>query len=270
MNNRISFVLSLPGGALWVLLYCSFLTSRFMRLLLLLFLLPLLSACDDRRDVRDFYFPVRELINTEGLVYAYENIGSLPGPDMEYWYFLGVDLDTALYLSITRYGQDNSPSQQSRERILNDAVHLDQMSLLPQDTNGIAQPVEVELIYNKVFPFYLFPEDPTPYGYRMRYTPPDDADATNYVTLNRQFRTDTVINIMGADYDAIVFDLAGEVSLRDPKDGDISPSFGGYEIYARGLGRVQFVRRLGDGETFGGRLVERVPMMEFAERMRAE
>lgn len=234
----------------------------------LLLILFILSSCDDRRDVRDFYFPVRELINTDGLVYAYENIGTLPGPELEYWYFLGVDVDTALYLSVTSYGPDLAPAQQSRERIQNDAVYLDQLSLLPQDSNGIAQPVETELIYNRVFPFYLSPDDPSPYGYRMRYTPFETADADSYVTLNRRYRTDTVINVLGEDYDAIVFDLAGEVSMRDPEAGDISPEFGGYEIYARGLGRVEFKRELGNGASFGGRLVERLPMPEFAERVR--
>lgn len=240
-----------------------------MRPLFALFvLLFLFSACDDRRDVRDYYFPVRDLINTDGLVYAYENTGTLPGPELEYWYFLGVDLDTALYLSVTSYGPDLAPAQQSRERIRNDAVYLDELSLLPQDSNGVAQPVVTDLLFNRVFPFYLVPDDPAPYGYRMRYSPPEMPDADNYVTLNRTFRTDTVINVLGEDYDALVFDLAGEVSMRDPEAGDISPEFGGYEIYARGLGRVEFKRELGNGASFGGRLVERIPMPEFAERTR--
>lgn len=239
---------------------------RFFFLLISCF--SLFTSCDDRRDVRDYYFPVRELINEDGLVYAYQNIGTLPGPELEYWYFLGVDVDTALYLSVTSYGPDMAPAQQSRERVRNDAIFLEQLTLLPQDSNGIAQPVETELIYNKVFPFYLFPDDLSPYGYRMRYDPPESPGSTSYVTLNRKFRSDTVINILGQDYDGIVFELAGEVSMRDPEAGDISPEFGGYEIYARGLGRVEFKRELGNGASFGGRLVERIPMPEFAERTR--
>lgn len=240
-----------------------------MRLLFcLLPCLLLLTACDDRRDVRAYYFPVRELINTDGLVYAYENTGTLPGPELEYTYYLGVDLDTALYLSVTKYGPNLAPAQQSRERIRNDAVVLEEHTLLPPDSNGIAQPVETDLIFNRVFPFYLFPDDPSPYGYRMRFNSPETPGATSYVTLNRRFLTDTVINVLGQDYDALVFDLGGEVSMRDPEAGDISPSFGGYEIYARGLGRVEFKRHLGDGASFGGRLVERIPMEEFTERMR--
>lgn len=233
----------------------------------LCFCLLFFTACDDRRDIREYYFPVRDLINKNGLVYAYQNTGTLPGPELEYTYYLGVDLDTALYLSVTKYGPDLAPAQQSRERILNDAVVLEEHTLLPPDSNGIAQPVETDLIFNRVFPFYLFPDDPSPYGYRMRFNSPETPGATSYVTLNRRFRTDTVINVLGEDYDALVFDLGGEVSMRDPEAGDISPAFSGYEIYARGLGRVEFRRNLGDGASFGGRLVERIPMPEFTERM---
>ena len=235
---------------------------------LLMLMVPLFAGCDDRRDVRDYYFPVRELINEQGLVYVYENTGTLPGPEEEYWYFLGVDTDTALYLSVTSYGPDMAPAQQSRERIRNDAVYLDELTLLPQDSTGRAQPVGTELLFDRVFPFYLDASDSQPYGYRMRYDPPETPGSTSYVTLNRIYRTDTIINVLGQDYDALVFDLAGEVSMRDPELGDISPAFGGYEIYARGLGRVEYKRELGSGASFGGRLKERVLMREFTERLR--
>lgn len=232
------------------------------------FALLFFTGCDDRRDIRDYYFPVRELINTDGLVYAYENTGTLPGPDTEYWYFLGVDQDTALYLSVTRYSPEFAPEQQSREQITNDGVLLRELTMLPADSAGVAQPIPTDIIYDKVFPFYLTEGDPVPYGYRMKFAPLEAPDATNYVTFNRRYRADTVINLMGQDYDAIIFDLEGEVSMRDPEAGDISPSFGGYEIFARGLGRVEFKRELAEGASFGGRLVERIPMPEFAERVR--
>lgn len=230
----------------------------------------LMTGCDNRRDIRDYYFPVRELINTDGLVYAYENTGTLPGPDREYWYFLGVDQDTALYLSVTRYSPDFSPEQQSREQIKNEGVILQELTMLPADSNGVAQPITTDIIYDKVFPFYLTADDQTPYGYRMKFDAPEAEGATNYVTFDRRYRADTVVTVMGRQYDAIVFDLAGEVSMRDPEAGDISPTFSGYEIFARGLGRVEFKRELGNGASFGGRLVERIPMPEFAERVRLE
>lgn len=226
------------------------------------------SGCDNRRDIRDYYFPVRELINVNGQVYAYENIGTLPAPEREYWYYLGVDQDTALHLSITRYGPDFTPEQQSREEICNDGVRLRELAMLPADSNGIAQPVAAEVLYAYAFPFYLRDNDPTAYGYRLRLSSPEVAGATNYVTLDRRYRGDTTFLFQGETYDAIIFDLEGEVSLRDSVEGDISPTFQGYEIYAKGLGRVAYWRELAKGASMGGRLVERLPMEEFIGRVR--
>lgn len=240
--------------------------TTFFRLFPFFLFLPLLTSCDGRRDIRNYYYPVREL--TDGLVYAYENIGTLPGPEQEYYYYLGVDLDTALHLSVTRYGEDFSPAQQSREEIRNDGVYLRTLSLLPTDSMGVAQEVKTEIIYDQSFPFYLDDGTDTAYGYRIKFNMPDAPDVVNYVSLDRRFSRDTSINVLGKNYDALLFTLEGEVSLRDAEEGDISPQFAGYEIYAKGLGLVEYKRELGSGASLGGRLVERVPMAEFAERVR--
>ena len=223
-----------------------------------------LLGCGDQRDIRDYYFPARELINTEGKVYAYENLGTLPGPDTIYWYYLGVDLDTALYLAVTRYGDNMEPQQLAREEITNEGVRLRELTLLGVDSAGRAVPTTTDIQYDLSFPFYLG-EATAPAGYRLSYS--DRAGQQTFVTLDRRYRSDTTIYVLGAEYDAVVFDLAGEVSLRDAVDGDISPSFAGYEVYARGLGLVEYVRNLGAAGSLGGRLVGRVPMPEFAGRV---
>ena len=220
-----------------------------------------LSACRDRRDIRDYYFPARELINTDGKVYAYQNIGTLPGPDTIFWYYLGVDVDTALHLSVTRYGAGRNPQQLAREEVRNDGIYLRELTLLGADSTGRAIPTPTELEYNYTFPFYLG-EGERPAGYRLNYS--DAAGQTTFVTLDRKHRGDTTVYVMGEKLDAIVFDLAGEVSLRNAVEGDISPRFEGYEIYAEGLGLVEYYRDLGAAGGVGGRLVRRLPMPEFA------
>ncbi|MTB49480.1 hypothetical protein [Lewinella sp. W8] len=234
--------------------------------LILCGLMVLLMGCEGPRDVRDFYFPVRPL--EDGRVYAYENTGTLPGPDMEYTYYLGVDVDTALYLSVTRYGPDLSPQQQGREEITNDAVELRELTLFTTDSAGISAPIPTELIHDRTFPFYVDEATSEAYGYRIRFVAPDQPEVVNYVTLNRYFAGDTTVTVMGESYPAIRFNLEGEVSLRDPEEGDISPTFSGYEIYARGLGLVEYRRILRPGASLGGKLVESIPMPEFAERMK--
>ena len=219
----------------------------------------LLCACEKPVDLRNFYYPVRQL--TEGLVYQYENTGSFDPEAFEYWYYLGIDQDTALYLSSTRYANGLTPIQVATERVENDGVFLQKLTVYPPDSSGQRQQVDAEILYARTFPFY--PDDEQASGYRVRFVPPSNPDAENVVSLNRYYRGDTVLRILDEDLEAIVFDLAGEVSLRDAREGDISPTFTGYEIYGRDLGLVEYRRDLGAGGVSGGKLVRRMSMAEF-------
>ncbi len=225
-------------------------------------LLPLLVACAGEADIRAYYFPVREL--TDGLVYEYTNRGTLSDEPFEYWYYLGVDRDTALYLSATHYADGMSPDQVTRERITNAGVQLEQLLLYPPTVDGQPQLTSANVLYGRVFPFLL--DDGLPTGLRISFVPADNSDALNYVTLDRRYRSDTTLLVMDESYSAIVFDLEGEVSQRDPELGDISPTFTGYEIYAEGLGLVEYYRDLGAGITVSGKLIRRLPMADYAAR----
>jgi len=90
-----------------------------------------------------------------GLVYIYENTGTLPGPDQEFDYYLGVDQDTALYLSITQYDGMFNPRQQTRQQIENDGVYIRDLMLLQPDSAGRAVPIATKILYDRTFPFYL-------------------------------------------------------------------------------------------------------------------
>ncbi len=231
-----------------------------MRILYLL--LPLLVACAEKTDIRAYYFPVREL--TDGLIYEYANKGTISDEPFDYWYYLGIDRDTALYLSATRYANGMTPVQLGRERITNEEVLLEELFLYPPDPSGTRQRILAELLYNRIFSFYL--EDGRAVGYRIGFSPPDRPEATNYVSLDRRYRRDTTLMVMEQIYPAIVFDLQGEVSQRDPELGDVSPTFTGYEIYAKGLGLVEYYRDLGAGGTLDYKLIRRLPMADYAAR----
>jgi hypothetical protein len=220
-----------------------------------------LCGCKDEADIRDYYFPVREL--TTGLIYEYENTGTLNDEPYEYWYYLGLDLDTALYLSATRYADGTTPDQVARERITNEEVYLDELTLLIPDSSGQRQPVTTDLSYNRVYPFFL--NDGQAVGYRLSYQPPGATGVTTIVSLDRLYRGDTSLTVMGEVVDAIIFDLYGQVSQRDAELGDISPTFSGYEIYARDLGLVEYRRSLGEGGDAGAKLVRRIPMAEYTK-----
>lgn len=97
---------------------------------------------------------------------------------------------------------------------------------------------------------------------RGNFTP--GSEETTYITLDRRYVADTTISVLGKERSAIVFELAGEVSQRDPDKGDISPTFSGYEIYAKGLGLVEYRRNLGAAGSLGGKLERLITMPEFA------
>lgn len=227
-----------------------------------------LAACTDGpRDVRNYYFPVRDLAE-RGLVYVYDNTGTLPGPPQEFSYYLGVDVDTALHLAITHYDGAFEPRQQNREQVRNDGAYLEEMLLLAPDSAGRSIPVMADVLFPRTFPFYLDPAVPEAMGYRISFEPPSKAGTTNFVSLNRTFRGDTTVQVLGGRYDALVFDLAGEVSQRDPAAGDISPQFTGYEIYAKGIGLVEYRRDLSVGASLGGKLSRRVGMDDWLAELK--
>ena len=231
----------------------------------LLFIL-LAAGCSDADDIRAYFFPVREL--TDGLVYEYANQGNFSDREFDYWYFLGVDLDTALYLSSTHYADGLTPDQLTRERITNEGVSMEQLTLYPPDRDDHLLARDATVLYDRTFPFVL--GDGLATGFRISFTPAGNPDATNIVSLDRIYRGDTLVNVLGEEYAAIVFDLRGEVSQRDPVEGDISPTFTGYEIYAEGLGLVEYARDLGPAGVLAGKLVRRLPMADYAARMAPE
>ena len=230
----------------------------------LLPLFLLLVSCTQRGDIRAYYFPVREL--TDGLVYEYTNTGTFAEEPSSYWYYLGIDRDTALYLSATHYADGMTPDQLVRERIQNDGVMMEQLTVYPPLLSGMPKQVEAKVLYGRTFAFRLHDGKPT--GFRVAYTPAENDDATNYVSLDRIYRSDTLLTVMGKETEGIVFDLLGEVSQRDPLEGDISPTFSGYEVYARGLGLVEYQRDLGAGGILAGKLVRRIPMADYAGRFK--
>lgn len=234
------------------------------RAIQLICLLVLLAACSDERDIRDYYFPVRDL--QDGLVYAYEPID---GPDTNtiYWYALGLDQDTSLVLNLTTYGQDFTPASLISETITNQGVVTKQLNLYSTDTIGRSQRVQAQILAGNSFPFFVpkGAEQPA-YVYKIAYEDFTQPDVSYEVTYNRQFSRDTSFMLEGIRYAAILFEITGETAMRDSVNGDIAPQFKGYEVYARGVGLVESYRNFDGGFAFHQRLNTRFPMSELQRR----
>ncbi|MEL6358143.1 MAG: hypothetical protein AAFQ37_14560 [Bacteroidota bacterium] len=232
--------------------------SYFLSLALCLF------GCSKQRDIRGYYFPVRELTN--GQVYAYDQ---LAGPDSLpiYWYALGVDVDTALFLTITTYDPNFSPATLVKEKITNGGVLTNEVRLYTTDSSGISHEAQADILAGNAFPFFIDRATRPAYVYSIRYQPEDSPNSTYTITYNRQFRKDTTLELMGKSLPALVFNLQGETDIYDPVNGSMTPRFNGYEIYARGIGLVESYRDY-DGFVFHQKLNRRMSMAAFTEMIK--
>lgn len=216
------------------------------------------------RDIRDYYFPFRQL--TEGLVYEYTAIDSNTLEAHDYWYYRSFIQDTAMFLTVNFYNAQFLPERFSREELVSGGIVLNELFLYEADTTGRQQRTAATIESANVFPFYIDPDAPEIYLYKVRFRlPSQPASANTTLIINRQFARDTTFQLDGTDYPAIQFDLRGVVEIRDTSAGGIEPTFTGGEIYAEGIGLVEYWRSFGEQKRHY-RLADRYPMTTFEEK----
>ncbi|MEM6877602.1 MAG: hypothetical protein AAF544_03515 [Bacteroidota bacterium] len=238
-----------------------------MKYLLLILTLLIVSCEAGPRDLRDYYFPVREL--TSGQVYVYQDTEQ-PNKAPSHWYYLGNEIDDGLYLSATAYTPLFEPYQQLTERIYNDGVVLQQLSLDFPDSTRASRMVDAEILAGNVFPFYLEEEENPAYVTDLQFAIPEPPGGRQLATFNRQYLRDTSLEVLGEDREAVVFKMVAEYYVEDETQGGIPSKIEGYEIYANGLGLVETYRETSGGITLlNEKLVEQISMNELIERARA-
>lgn len=239
-----------------------------LRRLLFLFVLSLLiNTCGNERDIRNFYFPVREL--TDGLVYEYRDIryDSL-SPD--YWYYRTIPTDSAYYFTKAYYQNDFIQRQLYREAMVENGMLIKDLFLYESDSTDQQLKTRAEILSPNVFPFEVMGNQDI-YIYQVRFQLPSQPHGSTTVLINRRFIGDTTYQFQDQTYSAIQFEVLGSVDQRDSILGDIEPHFNGREIYAERLGLVYYERSYGkDVPAFKHQLINRYPMNELAERARQE
>lgn len=227
-------------------------------------LLLSLSTCetDTPRDIRDYYFPLREL--TDGLVYEYRD-ARYDSLTPDFWYYRTLPTDTAYYFTKAYYQNDFLPRNLYREQMVNNGILLQDLFLFENDSLGRQIPTEAEVLSANVFPFEVKGDDEV-FIYQVRFQLPSQPHGTTTVLINRQFVGDTTYTFQSQIYPAIRFLIKGTVDQRDSVIGDIEPRFTGQEIYAKGLGLVYYERNYGaEGGGFQHQLVRRYPMEELEQ-----
>lgn len=234
---------------------------------LLIFSFAFFSCEDDQRDIRDYYFPLKDL--KDGLVYEYREL-EMDSLSPDFWYYRTLPTDSAFYFTKAYYQNDFVPRQLYRELMVDNGIVIKDLYLFEADSSGQQVQTKAEVISSNVFPFEVSGSDEL-YIYQVRFQLPSQPHGNTTVLINRRFLGDTTYVFHDKTYDAVQFEVLGSVDQRDSILGDIEPHFSGKEIYAENLGLVYYERAYGkDAPAFRHKLVDRYPMSDLEEQAKEE
>ena len=223
-----------------------------------------LSSCrnDGSKDIRDYYFPLKQL--EDGLVYEYQPVY----PDSltpAYWYYRSFIQEDGVFLTGTYYEYDLIPMQLVREELIANGMLVHDVFLYDEvrDSTGLQNRTSVEVLQGSAFPFEVSDSSGV-FLYKIRWEPPQDSGAVITLVKNRRFVKDTLVEVSGNSMDAVIFDVRELLSYD--KEGVFEQEYGGREIYAKGVGLVYYDKKIGGNMAFSYALNRRYPMKELEQQ----
>lgn len=222
------------------------------------------TNCNQRnvKDIREYYFPLRQL--QDGLVYEYAPVRNDSLPPV-YWYFRSFVLDTGIYLTSTYYSYELTPAQLVREEMVKNGMLLTNLYLYESDSTGRQQRADAEIIAGSVFPFEVRDSGGV-FLYKVRWKPVFSPDVTITLTKNRRYAGDTTFVFQNKRHDCVVFDVRELVEQE--QEGYFEQQFSTVEWYAKGLGLVYYCKNITNQFILEYRLVDRYPMEQLEARFR--
>lgn len=219
----------------------------------------LMQCINGKKDIRNYYFPLKKL--TEGLVYEYRPVGN-DSITPVYWYYRSLINKEGAYLTGTYYEYNFEPLQFVREELVKNGMLLQDINLYQYDTIS-PQPmiVDGEILSGTTYPFEVSEEDGGIFLYKVKFAFSPEIQAT--IIKNRKYLGETTFEWEGEIYDAVEFEVKELVEYDDTKAGGIEPEFSGSEIYAKGLGLVYYKKDLGAGSYLEYRLHKTYLMEEL-------
>ena len=160
------------------------------------------SSSGNKKNIRDYYFPLKKM--KTGLVYEYQPVSGDLSP--VYWYYRTIVNPDGVFFIGTYYEYDLVPLQFVREEMVGNGMLLEEIFLYNRDSTGKQQPVPVEILAGNVFPFELSGPEGI-FLYKIRWSPPDDPEATTTLVKNRRYLGDTTIVFEGRPYEAVTFEV---------------------------------------------------------------
>ncbi len=228
-----------------------------------LFLVLFFSACEpgeSMRDIRDYYFPMREL--KEGLVYEYRAVNN-DSLAPYYWYYRSMQTDSGVYLTGMYYEYDFMPKQFVQEAWVSNGMLLDTLFLYYTDTLDRQQPLAIEIEAGNLFAFRAGPESGV-LLYKVKWEDPYKPGVWTTLIKNRQYVSDTTWQWQGKKVDAVVFHLKELFAIDE--EGTFEQEYDGMEIYAKGIGLIYTKKQINENFILEYELADRYPMEVLEEK----
>lgn len=220
----------------------------------------------DKRDISDYYFPVKNL--RAGKVYEYvvsQNDSIIP----EYWHYRTFVRDSGLFLMGTYYDHRFQIGQIVREKITKSGALAKECHLYEADPNPEAEGGQIHTktiieAANK-FPFRVSDSSGI-FLFKLQFHPPDDPKAIIYVVRNRRFLGDAPdFEFDGKKYPCVRFGLREAIGSEKEVVEEVEGR--GEEWYAKGLGLVYYRKTYGNGSfKMEARLTDIFPMSELERK----
>jgi hypothetical protein len=203
---------------------------------LFLTIVGFLSSCaEERRNIKEYYFPIEAL--KEGKVYEYQAINDEISPPF-YWYYQTIEQNGGTYLIGTYYGPDFTQYQLIQEEMVSNGMLLDNFYWFEPDTatnTQIRVPVNIDL--PSVFGFEIS-DPPSVLVSSINWRMPSDTLTKMTFIRNRQYEKDTTYSFQNQTYDCVKFYV--RELIDNENEGHLEQEYEAAEVYAKGIGLVYF------------------------------
>ena len=227
-------------------------------------LIILLSNCrsDGSRDIRNYYFPLKNL--QEGMVYEYQPVG-MDSLSPAYWYYRSILNEEGIFLTGTYYDFQFTPLQFAREEMVSNGMIQEDLFLYETDSTGRQKRVDVDILAGNIFPFNVREEGGI-FLYKIKWQLA--FDSTTQITLikNRRYLGDTTFVYDGKKYDCVKFEV--KELFEHEQEGSLEQQFTGEEWYAKGLGLIYYRKEINPEFVLEYVLADRYPMTGLEEKFR--
>ena len=222
----------------------------------------LLQTACQKQDLRDYYFPLKQL-QKEPKVYEYR-LSTADTSLTIYWYYQTVVQGDSVNFVGTLYNSDFQPMQLVREERTANGMKMKELTFY---TEGGAIAAKARIDGGATFPFAAHDSNSV-FVNVIHFADPKDSTHLTTLTRNRRFLRRTTYDFKEKNRAAAEFDMKEEQAESGAKQGGWVHIYKIQEIYAQGIGLVFSKRELGGGQFFETKLVDIYPMTDLEKKFK--